>query len=244
VFFQDRPRKGVFNESEVSKGGVVSEAEIWEIVLKVATLVGSLATIILGTLAIWLSLYFYKRGNELYTAMTQALARIEASTKTTEVASTEVTKRLVEGVLASFQKSTLRDAEQPTILRISEKLTEALGSLSPKKREAASRGVKEEVGALFRLLRAEVAPSSLEYDWGPFIRRMDELEQENKFLSVKWLNEKVFAEDPVMKEALQVAIRDGILETYPIPNPRSLEHPTTACRLDRKNPAVVRTLSS
>jgi len=46
------------------------ESAAWEIALKILSIVSSLATVILGVTAIWLSLYFYRRSNELYAHMT------------------------------------------------------------------------------------------------------------------------------------------------------------------------------
>ena len=58
------------------------------------------------------------------------------------------------------------------------------------------------------------------------------------FFSIKFLREKVFARDPVVQEALQFAIDNGILETYDQPNPKNPAWPTKACRLKRDHPVV------
>lgn len=218
------------------------EASVWEVVLKVASIVGSLATIILGVIAIWLSLYFYRRSNEVYTALTQILSRIEASSKTTEVTSTQVTSRLIEGVIGSLQKTTLSKVEEPTLLRISQRVNQSLQALPEDVRQSTIKEIREELKELFLVLRAEAAPSALDYDWGPFVRRIHQLEAEHKFLSVKWLNENKFAGDLGIQEALQVAIRDGILELYPIDNPKNPAFKTTACKLTHRHPIVKKVL--
>jgi hypothetical protein len=218
------------------------DASVWKVVLEVASVVGSLATIILGIVAIWLSLYFYRRSSEVFNALTQILSRVEASSKTTEVTSTQVTSRLVEGVISSLQRTTLGKVEEPTLLRISERVNKALQSQPEAVREQAIKEIRDELKELFSVLKAEAAPSSLDYDWGPFIRRIHQLEAENKFLSVKWLNETKFADDPAMQEALQVAIKDGLLELYSRDNPRNSAFKTTACKLAHRHQTVKKVL--
>ena len=63
-------------------------------------------------------------------------------------------------------------------------------------------------------------------------------EAKYRFLSVKFLREKVFAGDPVIHEALQFAIDEGVLETYTQPNPKNPDWATKACRLKRDHPTV------
>src|SRR5258708_39098353 len=72
-----------------------TEAAVWEVVLKLLSIVGAVATIVLGVLAIWLALYFYRRANEINNALIEMVARIEASSKSKEVASTKFTGRLI-----------------------------------------------------------------------------------------------------------------------------------------------------
>ncbi len=105
-------------------------AETWEIVLKVAGLIGSLSTIILGVIAIWLSLYFYRRSNEVYIALNTILSRVEASSKTTEVTSTQVTSRLIDGVIGSLQRENLAKVEHTAMLRISEKVESGASTIA------------------------------------------------------------------------------------------------------------------
>jgi hypothetical protein len=217
-------------------------AETWEIVLKVAGLIGSLSTIILGVIAIWLSLYFYRRSNEVYIALNTILSRVEASSKTTEVTSTQVTSRLIDGVIGSLQRENLAKVEHPAMLRISEKVDRALQPLPKHSRESATKEIRQDLEDLFLVLRAEVGPSTIEYDWGPFVRRISQLEAENRFLSVKWLNEKKLADDPALREALQIAIKDGILELYSLENPKNPDFETTACKLNKQNPVVKKIL--
>jgi len=100
--------------------------DAWDVVLKIASIIGSLATIILGSIAIWLSLYLYRRSNEIYVALLGILSRVEASSKSTEVTSTQMTSRLIDGVIGSLQKNTLDRVEHPAMLRISERIDRAL----------------------------------------------------------------------------------------------------------------------
>jgi hypothetical protein len=215
---------------------------VWDIVLEIASIFGSLATIILGSIAIWLSLYFYRRSNEIYVALLGILSRVEASSKTTEVTSTQVTSRLIDGVLGSLQKGVLDKAEHPAMLRISERIDRALQPLPAESRQHAIKEIKDELEELFLGLKAEAAPTALDYDWGPFVRRINELENEHKFLSVKWLNETKFATEPAMQEALQIAIKDRILELYSLENPKNPSFLTTACKLAKQHPIIKKVL--
>jgi hypothetical protein len=63
-------------------------------------------------------------------------------------------------------------------------------------------------------------------------------EPKYSFFSIKFLRERVFAKDPVLQEALQFAIDNGVLETYDQPNPKNPAWPTKACRLKRDHPTV------
>jgi len=218
------------------------EAAAWEIALKILSIVSSVATVILGVTAIWLSLYFYKRSNELYAHMTQMLSRIEASSEATKVTSTELTRPLVDGVVASLQERTLTQVEDPTVLRISARVDKALEKVPGHARKQAAEEIVEELKELFTTLRAEAAPTAPEYDWGPFIRRINQLEREHNFLSVKWLNEKKLADDLTMRESLQVAIKYGILEMYWVENPKNPPFRTRACKLARQHPVVKKVL--
>jgi len=217
-------------------------APVWEMVLQIVGLVGSIATIILGVIAIWLSLYFYRRSNDVYIALNTMLSRVEASSKTTEVTSTQVTSRLIDGVIGSLQRENLEKLEHPAVLKISEKVDRALQPLPKQKRDSAVSEIRKDLENLFLILRAETGPIAIDYDWGPFVRRIQVLETENRFLSVKWLNEKKLSDDPALREALQIAIKDGILELYSLPNPKNPDFETTACRLNSQNPVVKKIL--
>lgn len=128
------------------------------------------------------------------------------------------------------------------MLRISERIDKALQPLPAESRQYAIKEIKDELEELFLSLKAEAAPTALDYDWGPFIRRINELEGEHKFLSVKWLNETKFATEPAMREALQIAIKDGILQLNSLENPKNPLFQTKACKLDRLNPITKKVL--
>ena len=217
-------------------------APVWEIVLQIASLVGSIATIILGVLAIWLSLYFYRRSNDVYVALNTMLSRVEASSKTTEVTSTQVTSRLIDGVIGSLQRENLEKLEHPAVLKFSEKVDRALQALPKQSRESAVSEIRKDLEDLFLILRAETGPIAIDYDWGPFVRRIQVLETENRFLSIKWLNQKKLSDDPALREALPIAVKDGILELYSLANPKNPDFETTACRLNRQSPVVKKIL--
>lgn len=148
----------------------------------------------------------------------------------------------VEAMGLSLSKGRVDRIEQELWLRISSKLEEVLQPRGATEVEATKREVKEKLAEAFQTLRARAAPSSIGYDWGPFVRRIAELEGQHRFLSVKWLNEKRLVGNPDMQEALQVALTNGILESYYVDNPKNKEFPVHACRLNPTDPIVSRIL--
>jgi len=91
----------------------------------------------------------------------------------------------------------------------------------------------------------------LAYDWAPFVRLIDELEQRLPFVGVRYLVNKVLAghncgtDDPRLKrELMNRAVDDGVLEMFPVGNVGDRADPVTACRLDRANASVVAILGA
>ncbi len=89
------------------------------------------------------------------------------------------------------------------------------------------------------------------YDWAPFVRLIDELEQRLPFVGVRYLVNKVLAphncgtDDPRLKrELMNRAVDEGMLEMFPVSNVGERADPVTACRLDRANAAVLAVLGS
>ena len=87
------------------------------------------------------------------------------------------------------------------------------------------------------------------YDWSPFVKLIDELEQRLPFVGVRYLVNKVLAghncgtDDPRLKrELINRAVDDGLIEMFPVGNVGDRADPVTACRLDRSNAAVVTVL--
>lgn len=84
------------------------------------------------------------------------------------------------------------------------------------------------------------------YDWAPFVRLIDELEQRLPFVGVRYLVNKVLGghncgtEDPRLKrELINRAVDDGLIEMFPVGNVGERADPVTACRLDRSHTAVL-----
>jgi len=73
------------------------------------------------------------------------------------------------------------------------------------------------------------------YDLAPFLRRIRDLEKEHRFLSVKWLREKKYGNNPEAQEALQICLDKGYLKTYRQKNPRHPNRPVLSCKLNREN---------
>jgi len=94
------------------------------------------------------------------------------------------------------------------------------------------------------------APLDLEhYDWSGFVKLIDELEHRLPFVGVRYLVNKVLGgrncgtDDPRQKrDLINRAVDDGLLEMYEVGNVEDRRDPVTACRLDRRNPAVVAVL--
>ena len=128
-------------------------------------------------------------------------------------------------------------------LRLLEKMQRFLPAGSPEEKEAVGRTIARDVDEVFAGLRSTVAATAPEYDWGPFLRRVDGIERGNRFMSVKWLRETQFAGEPSFQEAISVAIASGMLTTYHSENPKNPSYPTLCCKLARQHPVVATTLS-
>ncbi len=154
--------------------------------------------------------------------------------------------KYVGAMRESISKELVLDKiEEKILLTISSKLEEIMRTtptVETVEVDATRKELTAEVAQAFQVLRAKAAPSEITYDWGPFIRRIAELEGQHRFLSVKWLNEKKLIEHPGVQEALQVALTNGVLETYYVDNPKNKEFPVRACRLNRANPIVAKNL--
>ena len=215
----------------------------WDIVLKILTIIGTVTTILTGAVAIWLSLYFYRRSNEVNNAIISIVSRIEASSKTTEVTSNHFTGRLLDVVTGTLDHKHLEEIEERLTLRIFERINPVLQAAPPRLSQEATKGVHKELSDVFAKLKVEAAPNSIDFNWGPFIRKMVEIEGKQKFLSIKWLNETRFAGDPSSREALQVALKIGILKSFKLDNPHNPHFKTTCCALDRQNAIVKQVLN-
>jgi hypothetical protein len=80
------------------------------------------------------------------------------------------------------------------------------------------------------------------YDLAPFLRKIRDLEESHKFLSVKWLRENKFSDNNEAQEALQICIDKKYLETYRLDNPKNPKRPVLCCRLNHNNPEIKRIL--
>ncbi len=201
-------------------------------VLSVVSLATGITSIVLGILAIGLSLYLYHKSNELMVNVIRALSEISASTKSTEHTNSQVTTRVID-VLAEQARSFTR-VEQGAKLRAVERIESMPGVSRDQKRVLASE-VAKGVEEVLTEIRSGIAPSAADYDWGPFIRRVDTIERTNRFISVKWLRERIFAGEPSFQEAIAVAIGRGILIPYQLENPKRPPFATSCCRLNRED---------
>lgn len=90
-----------------------------------------------------------------------------------------------------------------------------------------------------------------EYDWGDFVRLIDELEQRLPFVGVRYLVNKVLGphncgiDDPrIKRDLMNEAVDDGLIEMYTVGNVNDRTDPVTACRLDRENELVIEVLGA
>jgi hypothetical protein len=197
----------------------------------------SLLSIAISLIAIWQAFYMYRMSNEVTQRLMQGLSELTASAKSTEATTTQVTTRALD-VLAGHFERRVEEAEKESRIRVAESVAQSLAMAPPHERHQAQAAASRAVTEALATLRASVAPTASDYDWGPFIRRIDRLERNNRYLSVKWLHQKLFADDGALQEALQVAIELRLLRTYHRPNPARPHHPTLCCALDYSHEVV------
>lgn len=237
-----------------------------ETIIQTASLISAVAALILGVVAIWLALYFYRRSNDLYNSLNSIISRIEASTKITEVASKDIIRPIIQTLQEVYQSSARGQIEslRPTVIqRSAASLDEALKDLPEPEKSRAREAVYAEIDAFLGTLKDQIGleispmrnfsttapadvmpvesraiPGSPAYNWMPFVRRIRDLQAHNRFLSVRMLREKAFGDEPESQEALQVAIDRKMLSTYYVDNPKNPQFPTLACRLNAEHPVV------
>lgn len=203
----------------------------------IVSLALSLLSIAISLIAIWQALYMYRMSNEVTQRLMQGLSELTASARSTEATTTQVTSRALD-VLAGHFERRVEEAERESRVRVAESVAQSLAQAPPHERYQAQAAATRAVADALATLRASAAPTAADYEWAPFIRRIDRLERNNRYLSVKWLHQKLFAEDGSLQEALQVAIELRILRTYHRSNPAHPQHPTLCCALERDHPVV------
>ncbi len=225
------------------------------------SVVGLIVSVIgggLGAFSIVVTWKLYQASMQLNLQTVAMLSDIKASSRTTEVTSTRFTERLVGALvelLGRDVKSSLVVGRTALAERIDAVLQE---TLSEKDKEAGKHVrdlVQKELASAFRTMEFQAASIARlpEQDaveqrgtrktvvtpgLASLVNWIIEHESKYSFLSVKFLREKVFGRDPVVQEALQFAIENGVLETYDQPNPKNPSWPTKACRLKRNHPLV------
>ena len=237
-----------------------------ETAIQITTLIGTTAAIILGVIAICLTLYFYRRANEFDISMRDVLSEIQRSSRVTEATSRDVLHPVVEtilGVVRSSTRSSIDSAGQTFMQKSAARLDRLLKAETDEDKKAARQSFIDEINSLLGTLRHEVGkvgvalepqrvpagrkpiredisamPGSPSYNWTPFVRRIRDMQLTHKFLSVKWLREKKFGQDPELQEALQIAIDRSLLLTSYRDNPANPAYPTLCCELNPDSPIV------
>jgi len=226
--------------------------------MSTASLIVSVIGGVLGGISIVVTWKLYQAGMQVNLRTVTLLAEIKASSHTTEVTSTRFTERLVGALielLGRDVKSSLVVGRAALTDRIDSVLERALSERDPALTKQVRDRVQTELERAFRTMEFQTAslarlPEPDVVEQRPSTRTVVApglptlvkwiLRRESKyrFFSVKFLREKVFARDPVLQEALQFAIDNGILETYDQPNPKNPAWPVKACRLSRDHPVV------
>ncbi len=142
----------------------------------------------------------------------------------------------------AFEDVLAGKAGEPLVLRPSRDRGAPAG-----RAEAAPRGGESRAAQAPQ--RPLLTESNFEdYDWVPFVRLIDELEERLPFVGVRYLVNKVLGphncsiDDPrIKRDLMNEAVDEGIIEMYTVGNVNERTDPVTACRLDREN-ELVRTI--
>jgi hypothetical protein len=95
-------------------------------------------------------------------------------------------------------------------------------------------GLQTPVTYLTEQEEAEIPELSVGF-WTNFINAISRLEADNKFLSVKWLMETRFKDDPSFQRATGIALSNGLLVPYYRNNPKNPRFATKCCRLNKEH---------
>lgn len=205
------------------------------------SLVLSLLSIAVSVFAIWQGVHYYRLSTDVSHRMMQVLNEVAATARVTQATTDLVTRRTIDALVGRFERR-VDDAEQESRIRVVESLALALAEAPARERAQAQSAAARAVRDVFIRLRSEAGPRTEAHDWSPFLHRLALLERSHAFLSVKWLQRRVFAGEPAFQEALRVAIEREIVRTYSLPNPRRPGFPTLCCAVNREHPVVRRFL--
>lgn len=225
--------------------------------MSTAGLIVSVIGGVLGGFSIVVTWKLYQASMKVNLQTVTLLAEIKTSSHTTEVTSTRFTERLVGALvelLGRDVKSSLVVGHATLQERIDFVLRQALSNPEDESAKRVRDLVQKELASAFRTMEFQTASITRLPESEVVERRLGTatvvapglatlikwiLKHDSyRFLSVKFLREKVFGRDAVVQEALQFAIDNGILETYDEPNPKNPAWPTKACRLQKDHPVV------
>lgn len=215
------------------------DINILSMVLSVVSIV---VTLILGTIAVLFSFSFYKSSNS---AMTQIGKSADiASTYSKEIGSELI--KILRGKVSQESEEYIKEVIAKHLNVLADKIPGRDKEIIKK----VKSDVLDQIDSYYRM--ATKQPSTIErkneivdaLDLSRFIKRIDELESDNKFLSAKYLREKVFATEPYTIKLMQYAIDEGILIKYSLANPNRPNYPVTGVKLDRENSTVKNILRS
>jgi hypothetical protein len=213
----------------------------------------------IGAFSIAVTWKLYQAGTKVNQETSRVLTEIRSSSHTTEVTSTRFTEQLIRALielLGRDLKSSLLVGRTTLSERIDSLLAQGLSGADPAQAKSIRERVQGAVATAFRTMEFQAArlpelpqPAAAGSRTGTsaavtapgmprLIKWIAKHEPKYAFFSVKFLRDRMFARDPAVQEALQLAIDEGILETYDRPNPKNPAWPTKACRLKREHPLV------
>lgn len=219
------------------------------------TIAFAIFSIILSVVALYFSFYFFNKSKEAQESTDKILATIKESVNLAELATKDLIPHLTQEIeLArettyrynlNFVRIFNKHLSHTAMTKLEGILNEQeiaphaqlniksdfLNELNPVLDMLGEfSGIKEKA-----LYKEEEKALPLYLKWHQFIQTIEHLQSKFEFLSVRFLREKVFKENPLYQELLQEALDSGILATSRIPNPKQPGKPTLTCKLNFEN---------
>ena len=214
--------------------------------LDIFQLVAAILSIVLSIVALVFSVWFFRESNVMQLKTIETLETVKQLASSNEKQSSAVTSKVVDSFLEDFRSRSnggiSKTAEEK--LGFLTSIESQFKDLPAEERSVILREISGYFDKSMQRVMVSASPTLPGYDWGPFIRDVFKLEGKNDFLSVKWLHQTVYSGLPTFQEALQEAMRNGVLDIYELPNTKNPSHPTKCCKVNHANVVVQHVLSS